>query len=443
MTAVIPEVGRLRLAKLPKLVEHTLDNGLTVIAARRPTVPLVEVRLRVPTARGGRAGDGAVERLMSEGVLAGTASRDAVGIAAELQGLGASLGVSAGIEQILLSGSVLSANLGPFLDLVADILLRATYPAGEVEVHRGRVIQELSIARSQPGAIASEAVAGRLYPGHPYGRPMPDPDSVAAVAPAAVRRFHRDRVSPAGSHLLVVGDVRPAKLFAAVEHALGDWTPGRGITAPIPEPAPPAIQPVLVVHRPGAVQTSIRMAGVASRRHDDDHPALTVAHTVLGGGFSSRLNRNLREDKGFTYGAACGVDHRLSAAHLVVQADVATAVTGPALAEIHHELARMVTAPMTSDELVAAQRFRNGQLALAIQSQLGFASQLAALLPHGLGVEYLKALPGAIDAVDIDSALVAARRYLAPSRLLTVLVGDADAVVPQVEPLAPVEVVGG
>lgn len=440
--ALIPEVGRLRMAKLPRVEERTLDNGLTVLAARRPTVPLVEIRLRIPTARGRRAGDGAVERLTGETILAGTSGRDAVVIASELQGLGATLGVSVGLEQIVVSGSVLSANIGPYLDLLADVLVRASYPADEVEVSRGRVIQELSIARSQPGTLAAEAVAARLYGAHPYGRPLPPPEAVAGLTPAAVRRFHRERVVPAGSVLLVVGDVRPTKLFGLAEAALGPWASGTSASSPVPAPPRPTPAPILVINRPGAVQTSIRLAGPATSRTDDDHAAFTVAHTVFGGGFSSRLNRNLREDKGFTYGAACGVDHRLSASHVVVQADVASAVTGPALVEIQYELARMVSTPVTTTELTAAQRFRNGQLALTIQSQVGFASQLAALVPHGLGVEYLKALPAAVDRVTDDDVLRVARAYLAPASLLTVLVGDADAIVPQVEALAPVEVVG-
>lgn len=438
-----PEVGKLRVSKLPRVEAREFATGLRVLAIRRPTVPLVEMRLRIPVSRGARAGDGAIERVVGEAMLAGTAERSAVDVASQLQGLGASLGISVGLEHLQMGGSVLASNLRPFMHLVGDVLAAAAYPTPEVEVHRARVAQELAIGRSQPGTVAHEAVLGRLFGDHPYGRPMPSPDAAAAVTAAAARRFHRDRVAPTDAALIAVGDIRPAALFRLVEEALAGWRPGRSRPRPVPAPTPSPPGPIRVVHRPGSVQTSIRLAGPATTRHDPDHAAFLVASTAFGGGFSSRLNDNLREDKGYTYGAGCGSDHRMRASYVVIQADVATEVTARALTEIQYELARLVTAPLSEDEVRSAQRFRNGQLALSVQSQIGFASYLASIVPHGLTVDYLRRLPDAVDRVTPQTASEAARRYLAPSRLITVLVGDADAIVPQVEPLADVEVVSG
>lgn len=438
--AAIPAVGPLKVSRLPKVVEHTTPNGIAVHAVRRPTVPLVEVRLRIPIAQGRGGGDGVRERVLAESLLSGTATRSAVDIASELQRLGATMGVNVGLEQFMLAGSVLAPNLTAYLELLGDVLAAAAFPKPEVEVQRGRVAQELSIAHTQPGSIAAQAVAGRLYPDHPYGRPLPDPAAAAAVTPAVLRRFHADRVRPGGAELVVVGDVRPARLFTAADKALAAWESGGKAVVTVPTPPPPVPGAILIVDRPGSVQTSIRMAGTATTRHDPQHPAVLVAETALGGYFSSRLNHNLREDKGYTYGAHSGVEHRLQGSHVVISADVATGVTAPALAEMHYELARMATGTLTADELRSAQRYRNGQMALGTQSQVGFASFLSTLLPFGLGVSYLRDLPAAIERVTVDEAAEAARRYLAPNRLVTVLVGDAAVIAPQVEALAPVEV---
>jgi predicted Zn-dependent peptidase len=196
----------------------------------------------------------------------------------------------------------------------------------------------------------------------------------------------------------------------------------------------------LVVDRPGAVQTNIRMGGPAVPRTDPDYPALALAVTVFSGYFTSRLNDNIREQKGYTYGAHSRVEHRRVASQITVSADVGRDVTAAALVEIFYELGRMVSLPVTQPELDAARRYVQGTLAMGIQTQSGLTSYLGSLVSAGLPVDYLRDYPAALEEVGVDDVLAAARRFLGPDQLTTVLVGDAATVVPAVEPLGPVEV---
>jgi predicted Zn-dependent peptidase len=195
-----------------------------------------------------------------------------------------------------------------------------------------------------------------------------------------------------------------------------------------------------LVDRPGAVQTNIRLGGPALPRTDPDHPALALAVTVMGGYFTSRLNDNIREQKGYTYGAQARLEHRRLSSQLGVSADVGRDVTAASLVEIAYELGRMVSLPVTQPELDAARRYVQGTLAMGIQTQAGLTSYLATLVSAGLPVTYLRDYPAALDHVTVEQVLEAARRFLGPVQLTTALVGDAATVAPTLEALGTVEI---
>ncbi|HMC52674.1 MAG TPA: insulinase family protein, partial [Acidimicrobiales bacterium] len=203
---------------------------------------------------------------------------------------------------------------------------------------------------------------------------------------------------------------------------------------------PPREAPILVVDRPGSVQGSIRLAGPAVDRADPGYASLAGATAAFGGYFASRLWANLRERRGYTYSPSAGVTQRRSASHLVVGADVATEVVGPALLEIRYELGRMAESMVEESELGDAVRYLGGSLALSWQTQAGLATQLSALSAFGLGIEFLRDMPDALGRLSRDDVLDAARRWLAPRRLTTVIVGEAEAIRTQVEALDDVEV---
>jgi zinc protease len=434
---VRPELGPQPKIAVPKVTERVLANGLRVAAVRRAGVPLVEVRLRLPFAGTTRAHLAATS-VLTETMFAGTPERDAEGIAAAVQALGGSLGAGADADRLAVSGSALAENLGPLLNLLAEVLGSAAYPADEVDGERERLVEEIAIALTTPSTLAGEALAHRAFGRHPYAWGLPTPDEVRAVTPAALRRLHASRIGPAAALLVIVGDVAPGKALDAAEAALGDWSAQGRKTVSMS--VPPAFAPggIALLDRPDSVQTCLRMIGLGPARSDPDHAALVAANTVFAGYFSSRLVANIREDKGYTYSPHAGLDHAALATTLTISADVATEVTAPALVETSYELAKVAALPVTQAELEAARRYLVGTLALSTSSQAGLATTLARLIDAGPGSAYLRDYPAALAKVTVDSAYEAARRWLAPSAMATVLVGDATVIGPSVAALGTV-----
>ncbi len=336
-------------------------------------------------------------------------------------------------------GTTVSTELAKYLAILNDVLQNATHPQDEVELAKGQTQQGLAIAASQPPVRAQFALAERLFPGHPYGHPLPTPDLVAPITRANIRKFHKSMITPNAALIVLVGDLPPAKMVAAVEKALGGWTGTRRVgTTPKPGAATPG--PIRIVHQPGAVQTNMRLGGIGVNRAHPDFPALTLALTILGGGFTSRLNHNLREDKGFTYGASANQSHNLAATQITIGADVQTAVTAAAFVETFYELGRMATAPVSEDELADAKRYLAGSLALSVQTQAGLATYLTALAVGGLDVSYLRDLPLAADKLTVDEVAAAAAAVSSPGALVPVLLGDADQIADSIGRLGASEV---
>jgi len=438
---IVPPLGPPPRVKRQRASERTLANGLRVVVVRAPSVPLVELRLRVPFAASRRslATHPARATLLSDTMLAGTATASQVEIAQTLQSLGADLSVSSDADRLLIAGTTLVPGLSRLLELLADVLTGATYPAQEVSVERDRLAQRLSIARSQPSVLAREALARRLFGEHPYAHELPESDAVARVTPAQLRKVHADGVVPAGSVLVVVGDLSPARTLDRVERAFDGW---QASNPAMLAPALPPISPEkpLIVHRDGSVQSAIRIGMPALTRNDADYPAYQLANLIFGGYFSSRLTENIREDKGYTYTPSSRIDHTPSGSTLVAQADVATEVTAPALLEIGYELGRMATGSVTEEELEAVRQYAIGTLALSVATQSGLAGTLVGLAGVGLGLDWLHDHPVRLAKVTQDEVVAQAQRLLTPAAAVTVVLGDADEIVDSVGRLGPVEV---
>lgn len=426
LSASVPALGTPRRARKLNTLERTLDSGLRVLVVRKPGVPLVEVRLRIPFLSG-RAAHAARASLLSDSVLTGTAGHDRAGLAAAVQRLGGDLGFGIDADRLQLSGNVLATNLRGYLDVVADVLTSATYPNAEVVAERERLVERLTIARSRAGVVAAEALAHRMWGDHPYALDLPESDDVQAVIAAQVRRLHGDLVRPGEATLVIVGDVSAARTADLVAKALDGWA---GTAATPRVPALPAVDPgpLLLVDRPGSVQSSLRLGADALRRDDERYPALQLANLIFGGYFSSRWTENIREDKGYTYGPHSGIDHHALGSSLQLQADVATEVTGPALLETLYELGRIASLAPSVDEVESARQYAIGTLALSTATQSGLASTLAALSGVGLGPDWLAEHPRRLAKVTRDEIAAAASEFFAPTRFVSVVVGDSDAV---------------
>jgi zinc protease len=440
--SLIPPLGDPRPQPVPEAHESTLPNGLRLVVVPRPGVPLVELRLRVPFASSTAAAAEeqiALASVLSGAVLLGSERHDQAGIAELLQSHGAELSVSTDPDRLLFATTLLTDGLGPVLGLLGELLTGATYPDDGVVGERDRVAERIAIARSQPAVIARAALAARRYGDHPYAVQLPETERVTAVDGGALRALHARRVLPAGSSLVLVGDLDPATASGTVAEALAGWSAtGHAVEAP---PAPTATVPgIELVDRPGAVQSTIRLAGGAPGRTEDDLPAVRLANMIFGGYFSSRLVENIRERRGYTYSPRSSVDHQAAGSSFLVEADVATEVTGPALMETLYELGRMALTPVTDAELDGARRYILGSMALSTATHAGLASTLSALVGAGLRAGWLAEHQRALAAVTVEQVQEASARYLAPTALTSVVVGDAGIVAGPLGALAEVDV---
>ncbi|WP_375476775.1 M16 family metallopeptidase [uncultured Jatrophihabitans sp.] len=440
MSAPLAAVPALTAPKAPKKLRSetvALDSGLTVVAVRKPGVPLVEARLRVPFLSA-KAAHPARANLLAEALPTGAGGYDRAGLAAAVQALGGDISVSVDADRLAVSGNVLATNLRALLDLVAALLVEPAYARPEVATERARLVERLGMARARPGVVASEALARRMWGAHPYSLDLPDGDAVAAVTQAQLHATHRDLVRPAGATLVLVGDLPTARLVEQAGAALADWT---GSPAARRVPALPASPggPLLVLDRPGSVQTSVRYGAPAVPRSDPGFPALQLANLIFGGYFSSRWTENIREDKGYTYGPHSRVDHHTLGSTLALDVEVATEVTAPALLETHYELGRIATLPVTEAEVESVRQYAIGTLALSTATQAGLASTLSALAAFDLGLDWIAGQPKRLLATTVDEVSAAAARFFAPTAFTSVVVGDAATIAAPLAALGPVE----
>jgi len=422
-TKKLPDLVPDAKLKLPRQAERSLPGGLTVIAIRRTSVPLVEVRLRVPFSRAPlpRA------TLLSQALFTGTGAMSSVDIAAELQAVGGGLSAGLDPDRLLITDNALATGLDRMLEILAAVLTDPAYPNAEVATERDRLVDHINVALSQPAHIARTALLKRMYGNHPYAIQTPEPEQVRAVRPAQLRSLHADRVRPEGAVLVLVGDINPDKAIDAAEKALGSWTgPGRDESVPDTPPLEPG--PLLLVDRPGSVQSSLRMALPAVPRTDPQYAALALANMIFGGYFSSRWVENMREDKGYTYGPHTSIEHYLAGSALMVAAEVATEVTGPSLLETLYELGRIASLPPGEDELEQARRYALGTLRLGMSTQAGLAGLASMYASFGLRLEHLREHSAALATATREQVAEVAAKFLAPTQAVTVVLGDAEKV---------------
>jgi predicted Zn-dependent peptidase len=420
--------------KLPREAERTLPNGLTVIALRRSSVPLVELRLQVPFGRAPlpRA------TLLSQALFTGTGTMSSVQIAAELQTVGGGLSAGLDPDRLVISGNALAGGLDRTLEILAAVLTDPAYPNEEVATERDRLVDHIQVAQSQPAHLARTALLKRMYGRHPYAVQTPEPEQVRGVRPGQLRALHSDRVSPGGAVLVLVGDINPERAIDAAEKALGGWNgPGRDGAIPPTPPLEPG--PLLLVDRPGAVQSSLRMALPALPYADPEYAALELANLVFGGYFSSRWTENIREDKGYTYGPHAAIEHFHAGSTLTLAAEVATEVTGPSLLETLYELGRIASLPPGEEELEQARRYALGTLRLRMSTQTGLAGLAGTHANLGLRIDHLIQYSAALTSATREQVAEVATRFLAPSQAVAVVLGDAEKVAAPLAALTTVE----
>ena len=433
-TLTVPELGPATQLRLPESAERTLPNGLTVIAVSRPSVPLAEVRLRVPFADAHLARSS----VLAQTLLSGTADKSTVDIAIDLQKIGGGLNAGNDPDRLLVSGNALAPELPRLLELLGEVLTGAAYPEKEVETERERLADRIRVALTQPSHLARVALLKRVYGEHPYAVQTPEPDDVLDVRSERLQQMHTGRVRPRGATLVLVGDFTPEQALDAAEQQLAGWDGGG---APVELPRVPDLTPgpLQLVHREGSVQSSLRLAFGGVPRTHPDHAALQLANLIFGGYFSSRWVENIREDKGYTYSPHSVLEHSAAGSTLVLSADVSTEVTAASVLETWYELGRIATLPVEENELEQARQYALGTLQLGLATQSGVAGLASSLAGFGLRLDWLAEHRQRLAEVSQADVYAAASRYLAPANGVTVVVGDAEQVAQPLGVLTPVE----
>jgi predicted Zn-dependent peptidase len=437
MTRAVPALTRPRRPRKLRSNDAVLDNGLTVVAVRKPGVPLVEIRLRLPFLSA-KPQHPAQAQLLAETVLTGAAGLDRSELAAAVQELGGRLSAGVDADRLVISGNVLAPNLRKLLGVLAKVVVDPTYEKADVGTERDRLVEKLAMARARPTVVAAEALAMRMFGAHPYALDLARPDDVAAVTPGQLRSLHRALVRPGGAVLVLVGDLAPGRMIEAASATLADWTgrKPRVDVAPLPEPPGGALR---IVDRPGSVQSSVRMGRLAVPRTDPQLPGLHLANLIFGGYFTSRWTENLREDKGYTYGPHSRLEHHVLGSTLTLSVEVQSEVTAPAMLETLYELGRIASLPVTEKEVESVKQYAAGTLALSTATQAGLASTLSGLFPFGLGLDWISTFPELLRAASVEDVSAAAARFFGPAGFTSVIVGNAADITDGLAALVPTE----
>ncbi|MDA8330045.1 MAG: pitrilysin family protein [Candidatus Dormibacteraeota bacterium] len=402
-----------------------LDNGVDLMVVRRPSVPRLEFRLTVPA--GAALGpSAAVSELLAMGLPLGTASMDQAELSERIQDLGGSLQVHQDQDSLVVQAAALAEAEEDLYTLLAEVVQAPAFPAEDLATERAKLLEGLRMARATPHFPASEALQHAVYGDHPYGRPEPGDTAVRRTGRQALLDFHHQSFTPWAAQITVVGAVEQRRTVARLRRAFGDWSgPKRVVRAPRVRALPAG--DLQFIERPGSVQTVVMSARSGPSHGHPDHVPLTLATAVLGGGFTSRMMNNLREDKGYTYSPHARLENHLRDGLATATMDVRNEVTGAAYAELLYELARLCTSEVPADELETTKSYLAGVRVIMLQTQAGLASSLAQIRVHGLDHHYLERYSKQLQSTTAGEVMQAARRYLAPTEVTTVMVGDPGA----------------
>ena len=417
-----PAPGTPRDFVLPAKSDASLPNGLRATFVPFGSVPKATVLVVLRT---GHIDDGehtGLADLVAAMLTEGAGAHDAAELAGLAADMGGALNVEARADEMTFTLDVLAERAPAAIALLGDVLRRPRLPQSELARLKADMTRQVALARSQPQAVAGERYAQLLWGAHPYGRTLPDDAAIAALTLADVRRFVAEGFGAARAHLYVAGRFERAAVTDAITRAFGDWSAGPPATRNVPAGA--RARRVTLIDRPGAAQSTIMLGLPVGDPAAPEFMQLSVTNALLGGSLLSRLERNLREDKGYTYDASSHITPYVEAASWTLASDVNTPQTAAALTEAFTELERLRREPPAADELGRTQNYRAGVFLLGASSRGGLLAQLAYLDLHGLPLEWLTGYVRRIYAVTPADVQRVAARELDPAAMTLVVVGD-------------------
>lgn len=433
-----PAPGRLRPFHFPAIERFELPNGVPVLFARSGGFGVVSMMVIMEAGGVHEGGDRAGLASLTTALLeSGSGERSAVQIADEVERLGLQLDTAASWDAAHVDLTGLATRMLAGAEIVGDLIRRPSFPLPEVERLRDETLAGIVQRRAEPRGLANEMAARYIFSSDsPFARPLGGTtETVTGLTRADVEAYHAARFSPHGATVVIAGDLDAGQALELAEAGLADWT------GPAPEPAVAEAGPrfrateIVIVDRPGSVQSEIRVGHVGVPRDTGDYFSIIVLNAILGGAFSSRLNMNLRERHGFTYGISSSFVMRRQPGPFLVSTAVQTEVTAAALTEIFSEIRGMREAPVKDRELEDARNYLAGTFPLRLQTTEGIASRLAELAIYHLPLDYFDVYRERIGDVTPGGVLEAARAHLRPEAAAVVIVGDAKAIRSDVEAL--------
>ena len=421
-----PVNAKTLVPKLPKAIEDKLANGLQIILIEDHEFPMFTMQLVID--RGSivepKGKEGLAQATATQ-LREGTRTRTNEQIAESLDSLGASFGARSDLGTTFATMSGLVESLDAVLGVVSDVVRNPTFPQAELDKYKQRLISQIQNQRSQSGFIAQEQFAQAIYGDFPAGTIVPPEASIRALTSADLAQFHQANYAPNVAMLFVSGDLTMSQLKPKLEQAFGGWARKDITGTSFGAVASPPGGRVYVIDRPASVQTSLVMGNLALKGNDPDRFAVTVMNRVLGGSPASRLFTNLREAKGYTYGAYSSVSSNRYPGVASASAEVRTEVTEGAMKEFMYEFERIAKEPVTDVELANAKRAIIGGFALSLENPQAFLGNVYQQKLYGFPANYWEQYPKSIDAVTKAEITRVAAKYFDPKTMQIVAVGDA------------------
>jgi zinc protease len=416
-----------RQSSFPAYQIRTLPNGLQVVAVSHHEQPAVSLRLLV---RAGGAQDPSgkpgVAYLAASLLDQGTTTRNAERIASTIDSIGGAIGAGAGSDITFINAAVMKDSLGLALDLLSDLARHPAFASEEIDRQRQQILSGLKVSYDDPDYLAGVVFDRLVYGFHPYGKPdSGTPESITAVTRPDLLAFHKRWFGANNAILAIVGDVTSEEAFSGAERAFGSW---ERVELPEvkPEEPPPPTSRVVVVDRPGAAQTEIRVGNVSLPRRHPDYLALDIATKILGGEGGNRLHRVLRSERGLTYGASADLNALKDTGNIVAETDTRSEKTAEALRLIVEEIVRLQRQRVQQRELSDAQEYLTGSFPLTVETPSAIALQVLNAVFYGLDLNELQTYRERVNAITVDDIQRVAQLYLHPDKLSIVLVGDAS-----------------
>lgn len=435
-----PALGPERPVAWPRRTVRTLGNGLQVVLGELHSFPKVSAELffRSGNAATAHRAPGLAD-MTATVVRTGTTSRPSNRIEQDLRRMGAELTTSAGADTSAISVSGVAEFSAGLLELMGDLARNAVFPAEEFERERRQRLEGLRIERKTPGFLANERLRRVLFGAHPYAIIAPTESQVEDLRREHLVEFYREHYVPSNALLVMVGDFSSERILEEVEQIFGSWKAGPRPDAEAPPPPEIHGRRVHLVHLPGTVQTELLLGNRAITRLHPDWKRLSLANSIYGGAFNSRLVSNIREQKGYTYSPRSGANPLRQHGYFTVHAAVRNDVVAATLTEVFYELDRMRSLPVGEEELADARNYMSGVFSLSVATQDGLLGQLSNVFLNKLPEDYLETYRDGIRSLTAADVLSAARKYFDSPNSQIVIVGDREQIAEQAALFGSVE----